>query len=137
MDELNALLSALPGYDLISDTAKLAALKASRIPDSEGRWPATAGYVETFDVYFAALSLVSFLQALPVVTSAGSEGTSVSATAPDWDALRLHFRSLSPIILATGNSVLQVVPIPNPPHVRKVSMRDRGGYYGDVDSDIG
>lgn len=137
MNELDALLSALPGYNLISETAKIAALQGSRIPDSAGRWPETAGYVETFDVYYAALTLVSFLQALPVVTSASSEGTSVSAKAPDWSALTLYYRSLSPIIQATGNSILQVVPIPAPPHVRRVSMNDGGGYYGDVDTDLG
>lgn len=135
--KLNELLEALPGYSVLTDTMKTTALTGARIPDSAGRWPADPSYEPTYDIYFAALSLMPFLQAQPVVTSAGSEGTSVSVSVPDWDALRAFYRGLSPIINASGNDVLQLVPIPDPPHVRRVPMNDRGGYYGDVDTDIG
>lgn len=137
MNELNELMQNLPNFGLITQNMKTAALQASRIPDSAGRWPATAGYVDTFDIYYAALSLLPFLAAQPVVTAASSEGTSVTATAPNWGALSLSYKNLSPILSATSKAVLNVVPIPDTPHVRRVPMNDGGGYYGDVDTDIG
>lgn len=136
MDELNELLSTLPGYALLTDNMKTVAMGGALIPDSEGRWPGQDDYVETFDIYFAALKLLPFLQAQPVVTSAGSEGTSVSVKPTDWSAIIAFYRGASSIIQATGNDMLRVVPIPDPPHVRRVPMNDRGGYYGDVDTDL-
>lgn len=135
--KLNELLSSLPGYALLTDAMKTVAMNAALIPDSEGRWPGQEDYEPTYDIYFAALKLLPFLQAQPVVTSAGSEGTSASVKPADWDAIIAFYRGSSPIIQATGNDVLRAVPIPDPPHVRKVNMQDRGGYYGDVDTDIG
>lgn len=135
--KLNELLSSLPGYALLTNTMKTAAMGSALIPDSEGRWPGQPDYVPTYDIYFAALKLLPFLQAQPVVTSAGSEGTSVSVKPADWSAVTAFYRGNSPIIQATGNDVLRLVPIPDPPHVRRVLMNDRGGYYGDVDTDIG
>ena len=135
--KLNELLSSLPGYALLTDAMKTVAMNAALIPDSEGRWPGQEDYEPTYDIYFAALKLLPFLQAQPVVTSAGSEGTSVSVKPADWDAIIAFYRGNSHIIQATGNDVLRAVPIPDPPHVRKVNMQDRGGYYGDVDTDIG
>ena len=133
---LNNIISSLAGYDLLTDDMKTSALESARIPDESGRWPQDTGYVPTYDVYFAALSLLPFLQAQPAVTSAGSEGTTVSATPTDWAALRTFYRSHS--LIASGSSaVLQILPIPDVPHVRKVPMNDRGGYYGDVDTDAG
>ena len=133
---LNDLLKPLPGYALLTDSMRDSALLASRIPDSSGRWPSDKDYEATYDLYFAALQLLPFLQAQPVVTSASSEGTSVSAKPTDWAALRAFYRSLSDIFQAT-DSILRVVPIPDPPHVVRVPMNDRGGYYGDVDTDVG
>lgn len=134
--KLNELLSTLPGYALLTDTMKTAAMSGALIPDSEGRWPGQEEYEPTYDIYFAALKLLPFLQAQPVVTSASSEGTSVSVKPTDWTAIITFYRGSSTIIQATGNDVLRAVPIPDPPHARKVSMQDRGGYYGDVDTDI-
>lgn len=133
---LNELLSTLPGYALITDTMRTAAMSGALIPDENGVWPGQPGYIDTYDVYFAALKLVPFLQAQPVVTSAGSEGTNVSVKPADWEAIIAFYRSNSPIVQATSGDVLQVVPIPDPPHVRRVNMRDRSGYYGDVDTDV-
>lgn len=135
--KLNELLQALPGYTLISDTMRESAMGSALVPDSEGRWPGSSGYEETYDLFFAALALVPFLQAQPAVTSAGSEGTSVTATAFDWQALIRFYRLQSQIYLGAGQTILQVLPIPDPPHVVRVPMNDRGGYYGDVDTDIG
>lgn len=135
--KLNELLSTLPGYDLLTDTMKTAAMSGALIPDSEGRWPGQEDYVSTYDIYFAALKLLPFLQAQPVVTSAGSEGTSVSVKPTDWNAIIAFYRGNSLIIQATDNDVLRVVPIPDPPHVVRVPMNDRGGYYGDIDTDLG
>lgn len=135
--ELNKLLEALPGYSLLTDSMKTSALMGALIPDEAGRWPSNPEYVPTYDVYFAALSLLPFLQSQPVVTSASSEGTSVSVQATDWNSIRAFYRGLSPICSTNGNDVLQIVPIPDVPHVRRVPMNDRGGYYGDVDTDLG
>lgn len=135
--KLNELLQALPGYALISDTMRDSALASAQVPDSEGRWPGSSDYEKTYDLYYAALALVPFLQAQPAVTSAGSEGTSVTATAFDWQALIRFYRSQSQIHQSAGQTILQVLPIPDPPHVVRVPMNDRGGYYGDVDTDIG
>lgn len=135
--QLNELLQTLPGYELLTEAMKTAAMSGALIPDSDGHWPGTSGYTPTYDIYFAALKLLPFLQAQPVVTSAGSEGTSVSVKPADWNAIMRFYRENSLIIQATGNDVLHLVPIPDPPHVRRVSMRDGGGYYGDVDTDIG
>ena len=137
MDELNQLLSGLPGFASLSDPAKQRALDLSLIPDDNGVWPGKPGYEQTYDVYYAALNLVGFMQAIPQVTSAGSEGTNVSTTKPDWASFSRYLRSMSPIINQTGNSVLTPVDIPYGPHVVKVPMNDRSGYFGDVDSDIG
>lgn len=135
--KLNELLGILPGYALLTDAMKTIAMGSAVIPDENGVWPGQPDYVPTYDIYFAALKLIPFLQAQPVVTSAGSEGTSVSVKPADWDAIIAFYRGSSPIIQATGNDVLRAVPIPDPPHVRRVNMQDRGGYYGDVDTDIG
>ena len=134
--KLNELLSPLPGYEMLTDSMKTIAMESAQIPDGDGVWPGQPEYVPTYDIYFAALKLLPFLQAQPMVTSAGSEGTSVSVKPADWDAIIAFYRGSSPIIQATGNDVLRAVPIPDPPHVRKVNMQDRGGYYGDVDTDL-
>lgn len=137
MEELTALIAGLPGADLVTPAMKTAALQHSRIPDAEGRWPGQPGYVDTYDVYYAALSLLGFMQARPAVTSASSEGTSVSTTPTDWKALAAFFRSLSVICSAGGPDVLQPVDIPQGPHVYRTDMSGRGPYYGDVDTDLG
>lgn len=137
MDELNALLANLPGYSLITEQMKLAALEGARVPDSFLVWPGEEGYDPTYDVYFAALSLLGFLQAQPVVRQSSSEGTAVAVDAPNWGALISYYRSMSRIVNATGNQVLQKVLIPDGPHVRKTDMSGRFDRYGDVDTDLG
>ncbi|QBZ73060.1 hypothetical protein SEA_PHERBOT_9 [Microbacterium phage Pherbot] len=137
LDDLNALLQNLPGFALITDTMKQAALDGARIPDSFLLWPGEEGYENTYDVYFAALTLLGFLQAQPVIRQSSSEGTSVAVDAPNWSALINYYRSQSPICRVQGNQVLQNVPIPDGPHVRKTDMSGRGSHYGDVDTDLG
>lgn len=138
VDDLNALLSGLPGYGLITEAMRNSALEGARILDSERRWPGTPDYVPTYDVYFAALSLVGFLQAQPVIRSSSSEGTSVSVDAPNWASLVSYYRSMSPILSSTGDGVLHKVRIPEGPHVFRTDMSERSsGYYGDVDTDLG
>ena len=135
LDDLNDLISSLPGYSSITTGMKNTALAGSVLPDSNGVWPGEDGYVTTYDIYFAAYSLVGFLKARPIVTSSSSEGTSVTVQAPDWDSLLVYYRSMSPILSATGG-VLTPVPIPDWPHVSKVSMRGDGGYGSGIDTDL-
>lgn len=133
METLDDILKPLPGYGLLSESMKNAALAGSLIPDSFGIWPGQPGYENTYDVYFAAINLIGYLRAQPVIRSSSSEGTSVSVDAPNWDALLSYFRSQSPVVQTSGNPVLQLVEIPDPPHVRRVSMEDKGLRYGDID----
>jgi len=133
MDELSNLLQTLPGYGLISVSMKQAALDGARIPDSNGMWPGEAGYLVTYDVYFAALSLLGFMQAQPFVKQTSSEGTSVTVDPPSWGTLAAYFRTLSVIFSGADNSVIKILPIPGRPHVYRTNMR-RG--QNDVDTDV-
>lgn len=137
MDDLNDLLINLPGYSKLTTSMKQAALDGALMPDSFLIWPGEEGYEPTYDVYFAAIGLVGFLQAQPFVKSSSSEGTSVSVEKPDWSSLLAYYRSMSPIIRACGNTLLQRVPIPEGPHVYKTDMSGRYDHYGDVDTDLG
>uniref|UniRef100_A0AAU6R5X5 Tail terminator n=1 Tax=Micrococcus phage Olihed TaxID=3092209 RepID=A0AAU6R5X5_9CAUD len=137
MDELEALLANLPGYALLTPSMKQAALDGARIPDSFLIWPGEDGYETTYDPYFAALNLLGFLMAQPVVRQSSSEGTAVAVDAPSWSALAAYFRSQSYICSANGNQVLQEVPIPGGPHVYKTDMSGRWDGNGDVDTDLG
>lgn len=134
--DLDDLLSSLPGFTLLSDAMKQAALDSSRVPDSFGVWPGEEGYKTTYDIYFAAINLVGFLKAQPVVRQTSSEGTSVAVDAPDWSSLLAYYRSMSIIIGATGNDVLQIVAIPEVPHIKRVDMSYGGDGNDDVDTDL-
>lgn len=136
IDDLNALLANLPNASLITDPMKTAALNAARVPDALGVWPGQSEYVDTFDVYFAALTLLGFLQAQPVVRQTSSEGTSVAVDAPNWSALASFYRSMSQIAAVNGNDVLQMVIIPDVPHVQKTNMRMGAYGYDNVDTDL-
>ena len=136
IDDLNGLLANLPGFGLLSDTMKTAALQGARIPDSFGVWPGEDGYENTYDVYFAAISLIGFLQAQPVIRQSSSEGTSVAVDAPDWSGLLTFYRGQSPIMQAQSSTVLGVIAIPDRPHVKRTDMSGRGSHYGDVDTDL-
>lgn len=136
-DDLDVLLQSLPNYSLLTPGMKEAALNGAWVPDSSGLWPGNDGYEPTYDVYFAALTLLGYLQAQPMVTNANSEGTGVTVTKPDWTSLIAYYRSMSSIVMANGNSVLQKVIIPDGPHVVRTDMSGKGSnYYGDVDTDL-
>lgn len=136
IDDLNSLISNLPNASLITDQMKADALAGALVPDSSGVWPGQTGYVPTYDVYFAACSLVYFLQAQPVVRQSSSEGTSVAVDAPNWSGLLAYYRSMSPIVAAQGNDVLRKVLIPDGPEGYWVNMHDGGDYYDNVDTDL-
>ena len=135
--DLDTLLEGLPGYAAITDGMKVTALAGALIPDSSGVWPGQTGYVATYDVYFAAITLVGFLKAQPVVRTTSSEGTSISVDAPDWGSLLAYYRSMSPIIQASGSDVIQRVDIPEGPHVVRTDMTGRGSSDGNIDTDVG
>lgn len=134
--DLDTLLSSLPGYSIISDSMKSSALSAALIPDSNGVWPYQVGYVSTYDMYFAAIRLIGFLQAQPVVRQTSSEGTSVAVDAPNWGGIIAYYRSMSPILSESSGGVLHKVLIPDGPHVDRVPMGERGDGYDDVDTDL-
>jgi hypothetical protein len=134
---LDALLQNLPNASLLTEQMKQDALNASLVPDSAGVWPGQDGYVPTFDVYYAAIKLIGFLQAQPVVRQTSSEGTSVAVDAPNWSGLLSYYRGMSTInqSIASG-PLLRAIPIPETPHVVHTDMRSGGGYYGNVDTDL-
>ena len=136
LSSLNQLLVTLPNATVLTDMMKTDALVQSYIPDSQGVWPGKPGYFKTYDIYFAAIRLLNFLQAQPVVRQSSSEGTSVAVDAPNWAGLIAYFRSMSPIMQASGSGVLSAVNIPGGPHVKRVDMRNGGDGYDDVDTDL-
>jgi hypothetical protein len=137
MDDLNSLLSPLPGYGVLTEPMKQVALNGAVIPDGAGVWPGQPGYQNTYDVYFAAISLIGFLQAQPVVRQVSSEGTSTAVDAPDWSGIIAFYRAQSIICGATPNPVLGILPIPEVPHVVRTDMSGRWDQDGDVDTDMG
>lgn len=136
MEDLNALLVNLPNYSLLTEGMKQKALDGALMPDSSKVWPGNSGYVNTYDVYFAAVNLLGFLKAQPVIRQSSSEGTSVSVDAPDWAGLIAWYKSMSPICSATSTGLLTPVTIPDKPHVRHTNMRDGGNGYDNVDTDL-
>lgn len=136
LEQLKKLMWNLPGRGLIDELQYQLALDHALIPDSEGRWPGQPGYVPTHDVAFAAYQLVGFLAAQPQVTNGQSEGTSVTTTPPDWQALLRYLAGLS--IILGHQDVLRMIPLPPDRYLRRTDMSGRGDYnYGDVDTDIG
>lgn len=136
METLNSLLSSLPNSELISEQMRKDALEASVIPDADGRLPGSDDYVATYDAYYAAYRLIPFLQAQSVVTATSSEGTSVSATPPNWGALIAYYHSMSHI-LSLNYSDFTVLNLPSAPYVKRNDMSGRDAHYGDVDTDLG
>lgn len=136
MDDLNGLLAPLPGYAVLTNEMKQRALNLALIPDADGVWPGQPDYVTTYDVYWAAILLAGYMMAQPFIKQASSEGTSTTVDAPNWGGLFTFFRSQS-VIFAAQNDVLQIVPIPDGPHVVPTDMSGRGDHYGDIDTDCG
>ena len=137
MSTLDELLGSLPGYSVLTDVMKETALAGALIPDAQGVWPGAEGYTPTPDYFFAAANLLTFLQAQPLLTSTSSEGTSVTVTAPNWNAIRQYYLSQSPIIRAAGYGVMTRMEIPDMSHTLPVSMDGRRDSYGDIDTDMG
>lgn len=137
LDDLNELLAPLPGFALLTDTMKQRALDTSLVPDAAEVWPGQPGYVATYDIYWAAMSLIGFLQAQPVVRQSSSEGTSVAVDAPSWSGILSYYRSQSVIAQAsTSSPVLNPIYFDNS-HVVRTDMSGRYGDHGDVDTDLG
>lgn len=139
--ELDGIMSNLPGYDTVTQTMKNAALSQSLVPDYAGVWPGQLNYSPTYDVYWAAISLVGFLQAQPVLRQHSSEGTSFAMDAPSWGSLVAFYKSMSRIAGATEAPVIGTVAIPFTPHVKHVDMSGRTASgertpYGDIDTDV-
>jgi len=138
MEDLDTLVTSLPNAALLTTKMKQDALDGALVPDSFGVWPGGDGYVATYDPYFAAIRLVAFLQAQPVVRQSSSEGTSISVDAPNWAGLIAYYQSMSPISQAIASGpLLTKVLIPESSHVWPTDMTGRGDNYGDVDTDLG
>lgn len=137
IEDLDGLLAPLPSFGILTPQMKQRALDTALIPDGAGVWPGKDGYQATYDIYWAAMSLVGYMQAQPFVKQAGSEGTTTSVDRPDWAGVLAYFRSQSIIAQATlSGSILSLLPIPDVPHVVRTDMSGRGDGYGDVDTDL-
>jgi hypothetical protein len=136
IDDLNSLLSSLPGYGLLTLRMKEDALAQSVIPDGAGVYPGQPLYQPTYDVYWAALRLIGFLQAQPVIRQTSSEGTSIAVDAPAWGNLIAYYSSMSLIAQVTQGAVLSSIPIPGGPHVRRTNMHVWGDPSENVDTDL-
>ncbi len=129
---LDSLLATYPGYDKISAQVKDEALTRSAIPDSGGTPPGVEGWQPTYDYAYAAILLIPALQAQPHATTVASEGTTVSTTAPDWEALRAFLASMSPICRQQAQGVFTVWHIPQE-DARPVGDYSRLGVDSDVE----
>lgn len=112
---LDQILQSIPHGDKITEDQKAHALSQSLVPDANGVWPSHEGYIATYDVFYAALSLVDLMEAQPAVTQASSEGTSVSTTAVDWSKIRKWLASGS--VVAGNQLAFTVIPLPYDPGV--------------------
>ena len=137
MDELDIILGQVQGYDAVPNELKAHALEGSLIPDVNGVWPSKVGYIPTYDHYYAAMNLVSYLRAQPQVTSTGSEGTNVTVSPTNWDSLLIWLKSKSSIVMVSGDSVITPVSIQLGPHVVKQNMQGSGVYRGETDNTLG
>ena len=135
-EDLTTLVVNLPNASILTAQMKLDALAGARIPDQFGVWPGQPGYVETHDLYFAAIGLIGFLQAQPVIRQSSSEGTSVAVDAPNWSGLVAWYRSMSAIARVSPSDVLNRITIPDVPHVRRISMTYGGDSNDNVDTDL-
>lgn len=89
----------------LSPGAVDAALDMSRVVDSEGRAPVDDGYVDTFNVYYAAALMLEQKAGRAIVSKVGgvqsfsSEGSSVTrtegSTATDFRSLAAYYRGLA------------------------------------------
>ena len=137
MDELDIILGQVQGYDAVPNELKAHAIEGSLIPDVNGVWPSKVGYIPTYDHYYAAMNLVSYLRAQPQVTSTGSEGTNVTVSPTNWDSLLIWLKSKSSIVMVSGDSVITPVSIQLGPHVVKQNMQGSGVYRGETDNTLG
>lgn len=137
LEDLTALVLNLPNSALLTTQMKQDALNGALVPDAFNVWPAEAGYETTYDVYYAAVGLIGFLQAQPVVRQSSSEGTSVAVDAPNWAGLVAWYRSMSRVAQATRADVLGTIAIPGGPHVYRTDMSGGSNGYDNVDTDLG
>ena len=107
-EELRAWLGATAAVDVaptLTPEQVQAAIDASRVVDSEGRAPVDAGWVPTWNGYYAAALLMDQKAVQAVVTktariaSFSSEGSSVTrsegSTVQDFEVLAAKFRRLA------------------------------------------
>lgn len=134
LEELRSLLHVIPDLEL-EDPLLRQCLNRALIPDSAGVLPGKAEYTPSYDVAYAAYLLVDALSSQPMVTTASSEGTSVTTTTPDWDSLKRFLSSMS-TILTTGGA-FTVLSVPDPLDIRRNDMSGRGASYEDIDTDVG
>lgn len=131
METLKALLALIPGSSIITPSMMEKALDDSLIPDKQGRLPGTPGYRFNHDVYYAVYTLIWLIRAQPEVTTASSEGTSITTTPFDWDSFIMFLKANS--VILSNQGVFTVIPIPAEDRIRRVDMSggDPRGYDSD------
>ena len=129
IEEARTQLAAMLGAATIPDATLTAALQQSLTWDAAGLSPGQPGYVESYDLHWAAAEVCT-LQAMAdmaaptpeQVKSFTSEGTTIQVDggmSPDWWRLAHLWRLRSPMARLAGyGSTLNVIDVPS----------DGGGY---------
>ncbi len=106
---------------VLSDADLNAALDAARVVDSEGRAPVDTGYVETFDLNYAAAEALDMRADQMVLTDTGgltsftADGASFTkrqgTTADGLRALAARYRSRSAAGATGGIGLIELAPV--------------------------
>ena len=108
-------------------------LARSVIPDTAGRWPGSAGYVDSYDPDWAAAELVSIridqTMTAETVTEWSSEGTRFRSTPAELVALEQRLRDRSVIMRCQPADVLGRITVPG----NTVNYGPRSGGWPDTE----
>lgn len=144
LDHLRELLGSVEVAATLTDAQLTGALQGSVMPtivtdpltgNVTVLYPSDVDYTPTYDYHFAAYNLIDLMASQPVVTNASSEGSSITTSAPNWDALRSYYRAGS-FILGYNASAFDVIDIPTQRRVTRNNMNDMDTYYGNIDPDL-
>lgn len=108
-------------------------LARSVVPDTAGRWPGSAGYVDSYDPEWAAAELVSIridqTMTSETVTEWSSEGSRFRSTPADLVSLEQRLRSRSVIARCQPDDVLGRITVPG----SRINYGTRSGGWPDTE----
>lgn len=108
-------------------------LARSVVPDTAGRWPGSAGYMDSYDPDWAAAELVSIridqTMTSETVTEWSSEGTRFRSTPAELVALEQRLRDRSVIARCQPADVLGRIVVPS----TRINYGTRSGGWPDTE----